>query len=41
MIADTIIKKSKDPAKTSPGPAGYSHYDGWKKTLKSVPGTYK
>ena len=41
MIADEIIKRSKNPAKTSPGPAGYDHYDSWKKTLKKEPGTYK
>ena len=38
-VADVIIKKSKNPAKTSPGPAGYDHYDGWKKTQKKVGGT--
>ena len=41
VIADEIIKRSKNPAKTSPGPAGYDHYDSWKKTLKKEPGTYK
>jgi len=41
VIADDIIKKSQNPAKTSPGPAGYNHYDGWKGTLKKIPGTYK
>jgi len=41
MIADDIIKKSKNPAKTSPGPTGYNHYDGWKATLKKTPGNYK
>ena len=40
-IADEIIKRSKNPAKTSPGPAGHDHYDAWKKTLKKEPGTYK
>ena len=32
-IADEIMHKSKMPEKTSPGPAGYDHYDGWKSTL--------
>ena len=41
MIADDIIHKSKNPAKTSPGPTGYNHYDGWKATLKKTPGNYK
>ena len=41
MVADEIIKKSKNPAKTSPGPTGHDHYDAWKKTLKKVPGNYK
>lgn len=41
MIAEEIIHKSKNPAKTSPGPAGYDHYDGWKNTLASPHGTTK
>ena len=41
MIAEEIIHKSKNPAKTSPGPAGYDHYDGWKSTLASPHGTTK
>ena len=41
MIAEEIMRKAKNPAKTSPGPTGYDHYDGWKKTLKNVPGNYK
>jgi len=41
MIADDIIKKSENKAKTSPGPTGYDHYDGWKATLKKTPGNYK
>lgn len=40
-IADEIIKRSKNPAKTSPGPAGYSHYDSWKYNQKKEHGTYK
>lgn len=41
MIADEIIKKSKNPAKTSPGPTGYDHYDGWKKSKPKPLGNYK
>ena len=41
MVADEIIKRARNPAKTSPGPAGYDHYDSWKKSLKKEPGTYK
>lgn len=41
MIAEEIIHKSKNPAKTSPGPAGYDHYDGWKYTNASPHGTAK
>lgn len=41
MVADEIIHKSKHPEKTSPGPTGYNHYDGWQKTLKKIPGNYK
>ena len=41
MIAEEIIHKSKNPAKTSPGPAGYDHYDGWKYTNASPHGTTK
>ena len=41
MIADEIIKKSKNPAKTSPGPTGYDHYDGWKKSKAHTQGNYK
>ena len=40
-IADEIIHKSKNPAKTSPGPTGYSHYDGWKSTLPKPHGNFK
>ena len=39
MIADVIEKKSKNLAKTTPGPAGYDHYESWKKTLRKVSGT--
>ena len=41
MIAEEIIHKSKNPAKTSPGPAGYDHYDNWKSQLASPHGTSK
>ena len=41
VIADEIIKRSKNPAKTSPGPAGYDHYDNWKKQQKKAHGEYK
>ena len=41
MIAEEIIHKAKNPAKTSPGPAGYDHYEGWKSTLVATPGTTK
>ena len=41
MIAEEIIHKSKNPAKASPGPAGYDHYDAWKYTLASPKGTTK
>ena len=34
MVADEIYKKSKEPAKTTPGPAGYSAHDAWRYTLK-------
>ena len=40
-IADEIIKKAKKPEKTTPGPTGYNHYDGWKYTTKSPMGNYK
>ena len=40
-IADEIMKKSKKPEKTTPGPTGYNHYDGWKYTTKSPMGNYK
>ena len=35
------MKKSKKPEKTTPGPTGYNHYDGWKYTTKSPMGNYK
>ena len=41
MVADEIIKKSQKPEKCSPGPAAHNHYEGWKGTLKKVPGMYK
>ena len=37
-IADDIIKKSKNPAKTSPGPAGYNDFNSWKYTKPKVSG---
>lgn len=40
-IADEIIKKSKNPAKCSPGPAGHDTYDAWRKTLQKIPGAQK
>ena len=40
-IADEIMKKAKKPEKTTPGPTGYNHYDGWKYTTKSAMGNYK
>ena len=38
-INASIEKKSKNLAKTTPGPAGYDHYKSWKKTLRKVSGT--
>ena len=40
-IADEIIKKSKNPAKTSPGPAGYNDYNSWKYSKPKITGEYK
>ena len=40
-IADEIMHKSKNPAKTSPGPAGYSNVDAWNKNLPKKKGNFK
>ena len=41
MIASEIIKKSKNPAKTTPGPTAYEDYSGWKYAQKKPSGNYK
>lgn len=40
-IADEIMHKSKNPAKTSPGPAGYGAEAAWRKTLPQFKGSFK